>query len=68
MSLLYLKLVDGRRVRNPDSGEYLKPGKVYKLKRKQFWFRRLKDGDVVEAIEKSNESVYPARKKPRGVK
>lgn len=43
---MWVKLCNGKRVKDPVSQHVLIPGKVYKVKCGQFWLRRLEAGDV----------------------
>lgn len=63
---LRIQLVDGKRVRDPNTNLVLEPGRVYKVKAGQFWFRRLEAGDVVTVKEKKPVHVEK-RKKKKGV-
>ena len=77
-SYFKIKLCEGRRVRHVDSGEILKADQVYKVEAKQFWFRRLEQGDVQlvkEAMDKPKKKVQdsqaeniPSSRKKRGGK
>lgn len=53
---LFVKLGEGRRVRNPHTGKLLLSDRVYKVSKAQFWLRRLDAGDLV-ACEQPGESA-----------
>lgn len=57
---LWVKLVEGRRVRNPATGSILSPEKVYRFRKAQFWFRRLAAGDLVMCDDPS--ATQPAER------
>ena len=57
MEFVKIVLCEGKKVRDPDSGTYLEAGKVYKMPKKQFWFRRLACGDVKLAMEEPKKKV-----------
>lgn len=58
---LFVKLAEGRRVRDPLSLAVMLPGKVYRVVNGQFWLRRLDAGDLV--LEKESESKEHAAEK-----
>jgi len=43
---LWIKLSEGKRVRDPLTQQILIPGKAYRVRDGQFWMRRLESRDV----------------------
>jgi len=54
---LWVKLSEGKRVRDPLSQSILLPGKVYKVRYSQFWLRRVDSGDVIVCEEPKEMKV-----------
>lgn len=48
MNQIFIKPVEGRSVRDPDTKEILNPDGEHKIK-SGYWLKRIKQGDVVEA-------------------
>lgn len=63
--LMKIKLAEGRRVKDPYSQTVLQTGRVYSVKRTQFWLKRLQDKDVEHAIEEKIEQKVEAIKEEK---
>lgn len=58
----FIRPAPGLRIADPKTGDYL-PEAGLLMPRSSFWLRRLKDGDVIEATQKStaqNNNAAPA--------
>lgn len=65
MSNLFLKPSPGLIVRDPESGEIL-PAEGRHKTDNEFWRRRLRDGDVIEADPAAEKSPPATAAKPHG--
>lgn len=63
MEFLFVKLVSGRRVKDPATQKVLDENQVYRVKPGQFWFRRVEAGDVVFVDQKKSLVVESESKK-----
>lgn len=68
---MVVRVVEGHMVKDPEKRFIdMKPGIEYRVPCIQYWFRRLRDGDVVEVSSHNEESKALESKekepKPRG--
>ena len=61
---------EGKKIREPRTGLPMEQNKVYNVPLSQFWLKRLKEGDVVEAkrpaVSKPKKAKKAETKKPMG--
>lgn len=62
---MWVKLCDGKRVKDPISQHVLIPGKAYKVKCGQFWLRRLECGDVEPCKAEKEQTVVDSKSKKK---
>lgn len=60
---MFVKLSEGRRVKDPQTGKALDSNREYKVKRTQFWLKRLAEQDIFESIEEKKIEDVKSDKK-----
>lgn len=70
---MWVKLAEGKRVRDPLSQSIMLPEKVYKVRKGQFWLRRVESCDVIaceapkaEIVESEKPKALSKKKEKSG--
>lgn len=54
MAMIKVRAAEGRRVRHPETRQVIPAEGLHVNDHEQYWFRRLRDGDVIEIDDKGN--------------
>jgi hypothetical protein len=64
MAMIKVRAADGRRVRHPATRQLIPAEGLMVNDHEQHWFRRLRDGDVIEIDDDGNPVSKPAAEPP----
>lgn len=64
MAMIKVRAAEGRRVRHPETRQVIPAEGLHVNDHEQYWFRRLRDGDVIEIDDKGDPVAKPAAEAP----